>query len=132
MEDNDGTVRKANTMREVEGTLFQEIHGKRFYLAKQAPICKGRLRGDFGYMANMPSSKAVLKGRYTFPTGGDEGTKELLNEVARIRRLIPANTVVYRFVSLSGVISEKKPRRKHLPPTLVFTFRTILQVPPHR
>ena len=83
-EDNNGTVREANTRREVEGTLFQEIHGKRFYIAEQVPICKGHLRGDFGYMANTSSSKAVLKGWYTFPTGGDEGTRELLNEVARI------------------------------------------------
>jgi hypothetical protein len=84
VEDNDGTVREASTRREVEGTLFQEIHGKRFYIAEQAPICKGRLRGNFGYMVNTPSSKATLKGRYTGPLDGDEGTKELLEEVARI------------------------------------------------
>jgi hypothetical protein len=91
--ENDGTVRQASTRREVERTLFQEIHGRRFYIAEQAPICKGRLRGDFGYMANTPSSKATLEGRYTFPPDADEGTKVLLEEVARIRRLIPANTV---------------------------------------
>ena len=44
-------------------------------------------------MANTPSSKATLEGRYTFPPDADEGTKVLLEEVARIRRLIPANTV---------------------------------------
>ena len=46
--ENDGTVRQVSTRREVERTLFQEIHGRRFYIAEQAPICKGRLRGDFG------------------------------------------------------------------------------------
>jgi hypothetical protein len=32
VQERDGTVREATTKRDVEGTLFQEIHGKRrFY-----------------------------------------------------------------------------------------------------
>jgi hypothetical protein len=48
----DGTVLEATTQREVEQAIWNEIHGKRFYLAEQAPICRGRLRGEFGYMAD--------------------------------------------------------------------------------
>jgi hypothetical protein len=38
----DGTVQEATTQREVENAIWDEIHGKRFYLAEQAPICKGK------------------------------------------------------------------------------------------
>ena len=96
VEQHDGTVREASNRREVEGTLFQEIHGKRFYIAEQAPICKGRLRGDFGYMANTPSSEAALAGQYRFANDCDAGTRELLEEGARLRCIIPANSVDLR------------------------------------
>lgn len=49
---SDGTTYEATGQKEVEDTIWYEIHGKRFYIAEQAPICQGRLRGDFGYMAN--------------------------------------------------------------------------------
>ena len=93
VQQGDGTVREAATRSEVEGTLFQEIHGKRFYIAEQAPICKGRLRGEFGYMATTPSGQAVLDGTYRYSSDFDEGTRELLEEVSRLRRIIPENSV---------------------------------------
>ena len=62
LQERNGAVREASTRRDMESTLFEEIHRKRFYLAEQAPICKGKLRGDFGYMANTPASQAVLGG----------------------------------------------------------------------
>ena len=91
--ERDGSIRESTTKREVESTLFGEIHGKRFYLAEQAPICKGRLRGEFGYMADTPAGEAVLAGNYKFSEDCDTGTRELLEEVARLRQLVPANCI---------------------------------------
>jgi len=93
VQQRDGSVREAVTRGQVEGTLFQEIHGKRFYIAEQAPICKGRLRGEFGYMATTPSSRAVLAGQYKYSSDFDGGTRELLEEVTRLRKIVPENCV---------------------------------------
>lgn len=94
--ERDGSVRESATKREVESTLFGEIHGKRFYLAEQAPICKGRMRGEFGYMANTSAGRAVLLGKYHFSSVNDIGTRELLKEVACLRQIVPANSVDLR------------------------------------
>jgi hypothetical protein len=47
-------------------------------------------------MANTPASQAALDGSYEFPSDCDDGTRELLEEVARVRSLIPANMVDLR------------------------------------
>ena len=93
VQEQGGMVREASTRGEVERTLFEEIHGKRFYLAEQAPICKGKLRGEFGYMANSSSSQAVLDGQYKYSEDFDAGTRELLEEVTRIKALVQGNAV---------------------------------------
>ena len=93
VQEQGGLVREAATRGDVERTLFEEIHGKRFYLAEQAPIRKGKLRGEFGYMANTPASQAVLDGRYNYSEDFDAGTRELLEEVTRIRALVQGNAV---------------------------------------
>ena len=46
---DDGGVIEYDTQRSVENGIWDGIHGKRFYLAEQAPIWQGRLRGEFGY-----------------------------------------------------------------------------------
>jgi hypothetical protein len=86
-------VKEATGQDEVEQAIFNEIHGERFYLAEQAPICKGKLRGDFGYTANTPAAQEALAGMYEFPLDCHEGTKDLIMEAAQIRKLIPANSV---------------------------------------
>ena len=93
VQEQGGMVREASTRGEVERTLFEEIHGKRFYLAEQALICKGKLRGEFSYMANSSSSQAVLDGQYKYSEDFDAGTRELLEEVTRIKALVQGNTV---------------------------------------
>eukprot|EP00956_Cyclotella_meneghiniana_P004926 scaffold6070_cov41-Cyclotella_meneghiniana.AAC.5 len=92
-ETSDGGLEEARTQEEVEHMVWDEIHGKRFYLAEQAPVCKGRLRGDFGYMANTSAAKEVLAGEYDFPLDGHQGTKDIFDEVARIRSIVPENSV---------------------------------------
>lgn len=64
----DGTTYEASGQRGVEETIWNEIHGKRFYIAEQAPICQGKLRGIFGYMAN---------NTYQCPEGTSKGTIDL-------------------------------------------------------
>ena len=92
-EEADGRIEEARTQDEVEHMIWEEIHGKRFYLAEQAPICKGRLRQEFGYMANTEAAKKVLAGEYEPCANIHQGTKELLDEVAELRSLIPKDSV---------------------------------------
>jgi hypothetical protein len=47
LQDDEGGVTEFTMQEEVEGVIWSEIHGKRFYLAEQAPICQGGLRGEF-------------------------------------------------------------------------------------
>ena len=51
-----------DTQRLAQEATWKGIHDKRFYLAEQAPICKGQLRGEFGCMATTPAAKQVLDG----------------------------------------------------------------------
>ena len=69
--------------------IWDEVHRKRFHLAEEAPICQGKLRGDFGYLANTKAARQALEGTYRHEEGGHQATKELLEEVARIRAIVP-------------------------------------------
>jgi hypothetical protein len=89
----DGTTQEATTQSEVENMIWDEIHGKRFYLAEQAPICKGWLRGEFGYMANTEAARQVLNGTYRYRSDMHQGTKELLQEAGYIRAIVPKDSV---------------------------------------
>ena len=88
---DDGAVHEGKD--EVENAIFTGIHQQRYHVAEQAPICQGRLRGEFGYLANTRASAAVLAGNYDFPEGMHQGTRELMEEVAAIRALIPKDSV---------------------------------------
>ena len=89
----DGAIQEADSQQVVEEAIWDNIHGKCFYLAEQVPICQGRLRGDFGYMANTPAGKAVLDGRYVKPAGMDEGTAVLLDEIMHLHQEVPVDSV---------------------------------------
>eukprot|EP00956_Cyclotella_meneghiniana_P005296 scaffold6639_cov27-Cyclotella_meneghiniana.AAC.1 len=89
----DGTIIDATSQRAVHEAIWSNIHGKRFHLAEQAPICKGKLRGDFGYIANTSAAAAVLNGIYTCPEGTDEGTRDLFDEIAHLRSIVPKDSV---------------------------------------
>ncbi len=66
-----------------------EVHDKQYTLAKEAPICSGRLFDDFEYVANTPASRAILDGTYQVPPNLDIATRELFDKIAAIRRIIP-------------------------------------------
>ena len=89
----DGEVTEHTNQQAVHDAIWQEIHGQRFYLAEQAPICQGQLRGDFGYMAFSPTARQVLDGTYDYPADFDPATRQLCEECARIRQCIPKNCV---------------------------------------
>ena len=91
--DEDGGIVEFSDQPSVEDAIWDRIHSKRFFNGESAPICKGTLRGDFGYMADTDASNRVLEGNYTFPDGTHEGTIKLLNECMRIRKLIPKNYI---------------------------------------
>ncbi len=72
-----------DTQEGVQNAIFNEVHQKGYNLAEEAPICKGSLRGQLGYMLTLPTARSVLDGSYDFLPDIDEATKELLKNVLR-------------------------------------------------
>ena len=89
-----GAIEEATTQQTVHEAICCEIHQKQFYLAEQAPIFQGSLRGDFGYTACSPTAKKSLEVRYEYPEGFDLATCELLEECTRIRQTVLRRSVV--------------------------------------
>jgi hypothetical protein len=65
--DQEGTLTENITQKSVQQAIFNNIHQKRFFLAEAAPICTGKLRGQFGYKAVTRTAKAILDGTYVYP-----------------------------------------------------------------
>ena len=95
VETGNGNVVEYDTKDTVEKAILENIHGegKRFYQAEEAPICKGRLRGQFGYNADTVAARAVLDGTYEFSDDYHEATNQLFQQIAKIRSLVPMNSV---------------------------------------
>ncbi len=93
MEGVDGTVTKYTGKDELENAIWDNIHRKRFILAEDAPLCSGKLHGEFGYNAISPAAALILAGTYEYPDDFDKATKEILQECARIRMTIPKDSV---------------------------------------
>jgi len=85
-------VDKHTNQATVHKAIWADIHYKRLYLAEEAPICQGQLR-DFGYNAVTRVAVDILEGRYEFPENFDQATRELCEECALIRKIIPKNSV---------------------------------------
>ena len=60
----DGGIIDFTGQDKVENSIWDRIHKNIFNLAEQAPICKGKLQGDFGYLANTPANSQFLAGTY--------------------------------------------------------------------
>ena len=88
-----GATREHQDQTQIEESIFSNIQDQRFYAAEHAPICNGRLRGEFGYLANSMAGDKVLEGTYNYSEGFHPATKELLKECARIRARVPENSV---------------------------------------
>jgi hypothetical protein len=101
VEDGAGGVINYETKESVQEAIFTEVHRKRYNLAEEAPICRGALRGHFGFISSSPMVQTVLDGTYDFPPNMDKATKELSVEIAQIRSIVPPNSV-------SDVISRER------------------------
>jgi hypothetical protein len=93
VEGPNGTVTEYNTEETVNTAIWTEIHKKRFHLAEEAPVCHGQLRQDLGYNAVSETARTILDGTYVYPASFDQATKELCEECALIRQIIPKDSV---------------------------------------
>ena len=84
-----GSVEEYKGQEKVEEAIWSSIHDKQFYLPEKSPICKGKVRGEFGYQANTEAGRHMLNGRYAYGEDFDEPTKELLEEIIRVSGIIP-------------------------------------------
>ncbi len=102
VEDQSRAILEHTTKETVEDSIFSEVHNKRYTMAWEAPICNRELFKDFGHMANTPASKTVLVGTYIAPQDTNTAIRELLAEIAAIRRIIPSNLGSYSSPQTSG------------------------------
>jgi hypothetical protein len=82
--DQEGTLTENTTQESVQQAIFDNIHQKRFFLVEAAPICPGKLRGQFGYNSVTRTAKAILDGTYVYPEDFNQATKEICLECALI------------------------------------------------
>jgi hypothetical protein len=80
VEDDHGEVLNYEIEEGVQKAVFNEVCPKCCNLAEDAPICKGALRGQFGYTTTSPSAQLVLDGLYTFPSTINDASMELFLE----------------------------------------------------
>lgn len=93
VEEDDGNISEYSSQQDIQSIIWSKIHQERYHLAEEAPICQGRLRGEFGYNATTPAGNAVLQGTFNPPYLIHEGTLQLFKAIADIRRIIPPNSV---------------------------------------
>ncbi len=100
VEDSAGGVIDYDTEKTVQHAIFNKVHCKWYNLAEEAPICQGGLQGQFGYTLTLLTAKTVLDGTYNFLPDMDEATRELFEEIAQVRTIVPSDFV-------TGVISRE-------------------------
>ena len=100
------------TKTDVENAIWTNIHRKRFYLAEEAPICKGRMRGDLGYNAVSPTAQGILDGTYEYPEDFDTATRGLREECALIRQIIPEDSVGTKMMKEDFILHWKKEKEE--------------------
>jgi hypothetical protein len=93
VEQPDGTLSEHSTQAAVEETIFNEIHRRRFFLAEDAPICKGEIRELFGYQSLTATAQSILNGTYSYSPTFEGATKALCQACTRMRSTIPRNSV---------------------------------------
>jgi hypothetical protein len=93
VENEDGGVSEFNSQKEVQDAIWSNIHRKRYHLAEEAPICKGHLRGAFGYNAHSKAGKQVLEETYDCSGDVHQATKSILASISEISETIPRQSV---------------------------------------
>ena len=71
-----GNIFEHEGKEKVEEAIWTKIHDERFYLAEEAPICNGKLKREFGYLAQTDVVKKVFNGTYLYANDFDEATRE--------------------------------------------------------
>ena len=89
----EGELLEYDTHHTMQLAVFDNVHCKRFFLAKAALICQEPLRGLFGYNPDTETARAILAGTFNYPENFDQATKELCQECTRLRELIPENSI---------------------------------------
>jgi hypothetical protein len=93
VKDGAGGVLDFDTKEAVQEAIFNEVHRKQYNLAEEAPICQGAFCSQFGYTATSPTAQSVLDGTYDFPPDMDAANRELFEEIAHIRSMVPSDLV---------------------------------------
>eukprot|EP00956_Cyclotella_meneghiniana_P010715 scaffold14988_cov36-Cyclotella_meneghiniana.AAC.2 len=93
VKDKDGNLTEYNTQQEVQEVIWSEVHQSRYHLAEEAPICQGKLRGEFGYSATSLAARQVLSGEYQFGEDFDTATRRIMKVIADIRATVPVDSV---------------------------------------
>ena len=109
--DND-SVEEYEGQEKTKEAIWSSIHDKRFYLSEESPICKGKLRGKFGYQVNTKAGCQVLSGTYAYEESFNKSTKELLEEIPRVSDTTPARHVNTDLKRCGCNGAGAKPRRK--------------------
>jgi hypothetical protein len=91
--EQEGTLTEHTTAESVQEAIFLNIHRKQFFLAENAPICSGGLQGWFGYNAITRTAQVILAGTYVYPPDFDQATREICEECAQIRVMIPQDSL---------------------------------------
>ena len=92
-DEENGIVTEHVTQETIQQAIFDNIHRKRFYLAEAAPVCNGQLCGLLGYNATTAIAQQILEGRYIYPEGFDQATREICEECARICLIVPKDSL---------------------------------------
>ena len=50
--DGGGGHVRLKTQEEIQQAIWSHVHLSRYHMAEEAPICQGKLRGEFGYNAD--------------------------------------------------------------------------------
>jgi len=97
---SNGSFREHLTQCKVEQAIWDEVHRKLFFLVEQAPICNGKLRGDFGYSATSLHAQDVLvegEMRYLLPTYVSSCPKGIFSLLHQLRKKCES-TLITRMV----------------------------------
>ena len=85
--DEAGAVHQHRTKEDVEGAIHGELDA-RFDRASSAPICNGPLFELLGYNADTEAGMEILEGTFVPPKGTEPATIIILDEIARIWKLM--------------------------------------------
>ncbi len=102
------------TQPSVQEVIWLNIHYKCLYLAEEAPVCWGRLHKELGYNAVLDTAHSILAGTYVYPEDFNEATKELCQECALIKQIVPQDSVGIKITKKDHQAHRKNPKEETL------------------